>query len=552
MNNSIVDLEYFKKQIACSISYQRFLCDYYSNDDRTLSSNISLLSSLYEVKNGVCANPSLILDLIYPSNAKMGKLKSFKSTTNKINNSQYKAVCMALAMNNLMILEGPPGTGKTTVIIELIKQLKLKNNSTRVLITSQSHLAVDNVIKGFVENNEYLDQIARIRQKDYCSYKDYSELSIFKKITESADEKLQRILTSFDNCEDKRFGNEFLKYNVSMVLTNKSIVGVTCNSIPGCHFENGDPFDYVIVDEVGKFSFCELLNVAKIAKKLILIGDPKQLPSVLPDGDKDNNVTFIGMDGFDEKSYSFLKENNYIDDLFNSISNECVTKLNEQYRMSNAIGTYISNTYYNGEVSNGLDKEVNDAINFISYSKFEKIKYNKSLENINNETENSGLVNSFEISIIKELLSEILRSTPKKDIAIITPYRKQANLISESIKDIDKSQISTVDSYQGKEFDYIIFCCTRYFGNSKFIDDWRRINVAVSRAKKKIFVIGCGGYLINNTINIKSLIDFNVLYKHPKSGKTYTFKCKKWIVENNKIIELNKKQTNYRTNRTNS
>lgn len=539
MQNSKVNLDYFKKQLACSISYQRFLCDYYSNDDAALNSNNSLLSNLYEVSQGVCANPSLILDLIYPSNAKMGKLKSFKSTTDRINNSQYKAVCMALAMNNLMILEGPPGTGKTTVIIELIKQLKLRNNSTRILITSQSHVALDNVIKGFIESNEYLDQIARIRQKEYCGYKKYSEVSIFKKLIQSVDEKLKKILTSFDNTQDERFGNDFLKYNLSMVLANKSIVGVTCNSIPGCHFENGDPYDYVIIDEVGKLSFCELLNVAKIAKKLILIGDSKQLPSILPNCDREKNVTFIGMKGFNQDSYSFLKENNYIDDLFSSISYECVTKLNIQYRMSNAIGTYISNTYYDNEVSNGVDREIEDAINFISYSKAKKEQYDESTDNIKYESEDSNLVNPFEISIIKKLLATILIGVPKKDIAIITPYRKQADKISEFIKDIDKSQISTIDSYQGKEFDYIIFCCTRSSGNSNFMDNKRRINVAVSRAKKKIFLIGCGEYLNNKTVNIKSLINFNFTYS--KNGKQCVYKCKKWEFINNKIIELNKK-----------
>lgn len=546
MNDS-ENLDYFRKQLLCNIDYQTFLCDYYKDDLKSKSSNISLLSSLYEIMNGVCVNPQLIMNLIYPNSAKMGKLKSFKQTTDKINPSQCKAVSMALSMENLMVLEGPPGTGKTTVIIELIKQLKKRDKSTRILITSQGHLAVDNVMKGFLESKEYLDEIARVRQKDNCdnSYKGYSEKAVFDRITNSADEKLKNILKSFDNPDDERFGNDFLKYNVSSILTKKSIIGVTCNSILGCHFENGDPFDYIIVDEVGKFSFPELLNVAKIARKLILIGDPYQLPAVLLDFDKKNDIDFKSLPNFNKNSFDFIKNNDYIEYLFNNISPECKTLLNIQYRMSNAIGTYISETYYDKKVSNGLDKNIDESINFISYSNLSKKVYEEKNEIENEYTEQE---NEYEVSIIKALLQDKLKDVERKNIAIITPYKLQAQKIASEIKEIDSSRISTVDSYQGKEYDYIIFSCTRCSGKSTFLDDRKRVNVAISRARKKIFVIGNGGYILNNTKNLKSLFNFKKEYKHPITDKEYFLECKKWFfTRDNRIVCYKKtdKNSNY-------
>ena len=104
------------------------------------------------------------------------------------------------------------------------------------------------------------------------------------------------------------------------------------------------------------------------------------------------------------------------------------------------------------------------------------------------------------------------------------------------IPELSKENISTIDSYQGKEYNYIIFSCVRYYGSSKFVDDWRRINVAVSRAKKQIYVIGSGHYIMNETINLKALLTFDKKnYKHPASDMEYHFKCKKWNFDGKSI-----------------
>ena len=540
--------DYFEQQLINSIEYQKFRAKFARENSNDVflgpNSDERLLEGLYSVKLGVCANPALIMEMIYPSSAKMGKLSSFRPTTTQINDRQRRGVSMGLAMQNLMVLQGPPGTGKTTFILELIRQLKKRESATRILITSQSHLAVDNVIEGFWKKKEFLDQIARIRKKGenppapgetfdpkFESFEEdlkcYSENAIFNRIVNNVDEKLKRILNSFDNEDNERYRNDFLGKNISLILTKKSIVGITCNSIPGCHFENGDPFDYVIVDEVGKCSFAELINIARVAKKLILIGDTNQLPAVLPSEGKTadgETVQFSDLRDFNADAFDFLEKNNYIDFLFNNISKECKTALNLQYRMSNDIGTFISKQFYNGEVGNALNNEVSEAINFITYSS--AVLNATSDDEFEKETSNRE--NATEVAIISKLLDKIIRINhinPEK-IAIIVPYRDQVNLIAKSINEISSERISTIDSYQGKEFDYIIFGCTRTVKPTSFSDDAKRINVAISRARERVYVIGHWP-MINSTTNLKAL------YDDPN--------CTRWIYSKNEIQRFDKK-----------
>ena len=121
-----------------------------------------------------------------------------------------------------------------------------------------------------------------------------------------------------------------------------------------------------------------------------MIGDPNQLPAVLPNSDKENK-SFSEIDGFDKSGFKYLKNNNYVDFLFENINKECKTMLNVQYRMSNAIGTFISHRFYNDNVSNGLDCPVEDAMVSISYDG-------------DIEVEPRNLTNKFEIEIIKCLI----------------------------------------------------------------------------------------------------------------------------------------------------
>lgn len=565
--------EYFNKLIEANAVYQKFIYKDREDDLGLAAANLSLLSALYEVRYGAVVNPKLIEDLIDPSNAPMNRLRRFKPIAETLNASQKAAISKALSMENLLVIEGPPGTGKTSVIVEFIQQVKRRDPALRILVTSQSGIAVDNALKGFVEKGLYLDQIARIKQKADSTLKEYSEISIFRQIVDSSEDRLKKILHSYDKEEKVDAAgrpclNDFLNQNLSLVISQKSIVGVTSNSIPFCRFDIDHPFDYVIIDEVGKFSFAELMNVAKVAKKLLIIGDPQQLPAVIS-----NDLS--SMDGLLESeckqffdAVAFIRENNFIDQVFSLVNKNCGTMLNVQYRMSDPIGSFISDTFYGGRVSNGIKRYNEDALNYVTYNDDECVR---DTENYESEGEGSPRENKTEVVITKELLDKILESDSgrgdgskikdvlseevrediefSKYVAIITPYKMQKELMIKMIKakypDIQRvlvPNIGTVDSFQGKEFEYVIFSCARK-SMSPFINDKRRINVAVSRARKQFYLIASRGLVKSaNWINAITRYKKTFQYLTDEGIEKKYYECKHYIYRQGDGIRLIKKK----------
>lgn len=100
------------------------------------------------------------------------------------------------------------------------------------------------------------------------------------------------------------------------------------------------------------------------------------------------------------------------------------------------------------------------------------------------------IFNEDEVDIIVGLVTEIQGLVPKATIGIITPYKAQVALLRKRIQQSEKIKIDSVDGFQGKECDVIIFSVTRTDGSYKFLADPRRLNVALSRAKDKIIIVG--------------------------------------------------------------
>ena len=102
--------------------------------------------------------------------------------------------------------------------------------------------------------------------------------------------------------------------------------------------------------------------------------------------------------------------------------------------------------------------------------------------------------------IIKNLTIEVHNSTPAKTVGIITPYKAQAALLRRIIVQSENIKVDTVDGFQGKECDVIIFSVTRTVGGTMFLEDPRRLNVALSRARDSIIVVGDAEYAKNSRI----------------------------------------------------
>lgn len=287
---------------------------------------------------------------------------------------------------------------------------------------------------------------------------------------------------------------------------------------------SGIHFDTVIIDEAGKANLAETIVPMELGDKFILVGDHRQLPPYMDKGeiknfiDKSGSRSLVQAEVEDAVSSSLFKD--FLEDA--KFPQESTVLLNYQYRMNPEIGDYVSELFYGSGLKNGLgtDKQVcqlegfSKAVTFIDTS---TLKKNENGINIAYEKgdKESGWYNPYEIKILRDrILPNLLRlksSMPQLSVGIITPYRRQRLYIIEALKDTPlENSVYTIDSIQGTEFDVVVVSLVRAFNPKKgdrkvgFLDDMRRLNVALSRAKKKLIIIGNLYTLTNESAHFES------------------------------------------------
>lgn len=159
--------------------------------------------------------------------------------------------------------------------------------------------------------------------------------------------------------------------------------------------------------------------------------------------------------------------------------------------MPTMIGTMISSLFYNGQIKNGSGTEkkmplyFDTSISLIDMSEISAYR----------EDENGSPTNDFEARYVLFLVQEIRKKNPNIRIAVIMPYKGQKrrviNLFAEEMRDYVTNQIAidTVDSFQGDEAEIVIYCTTRARRKTRFFSDYRRLNVAFSRAKNELIIL---------------------------------------------------------------
>ncbi len=546
-----------------------------------------------------------------------------KIVNSNLNNdeTQKQAVIKALHMKPVFLIQGPPGTGKTTVIVELIEQIIKEKKHAKILVASQSNMAVDNVLQRIPEHilfmrlasedavkkeniipeikehlfQEKLKHWIKITQKnskeyfskkfsnsepalhqlfsDYSSEKqsiknlqDFQKLyrakgaykNYFERIFGQAKNiqqiepifyealgkdyiELQKIhkewLAFINNATSQkggsklstiRHGSEMIDLQTSFAMS-MNVLGSTCIHIASAKYSKiAFKFDVMIMDEASKATSAEALVPINMAKNIILIGDHKQLPPVITreDAVKKDVKKKLEDEGLDiDKTYG----KSLFEALFETFeqSNELAKyqiMLNIQYRMPRQLGYLISKHIYKGELENpkleklpdydsdkahhlplkkslvsikekSKDIEVPNSIIFISTS---------SQGNPHDNDNKYNRINQCNIEVIKHTLKTLCKVSKHKEIGVIAAYRGQVEAMKRNIKleqygglEID---INTVDKFQGSERDIIIYDIVKSSqGNSNigFLDDYRRVNVAFSRARKLLIVIGDSDYLLH-------------------------------------------------------
>ncbi|WP_409200392.1 IGHMBP2 family helicase [Methanobrevibacter sp. DSM 116169] len=457
-----------------------------------------------------------------------------------LNESQKEAVNDSLNINDFFLIHGPFGTGKTRTLIELIYQEYLKGS--KILACADSNGAVDNILERLdidnlnctrlghpqrvsdenikyslfykVENHPLNSKIVTLQEKlsEKIKLRDindkprpqnrrgYSNNEIIKNACQGiggrgirpdtmismskwleANEAVDELNKKIKLIEDKI---------ISDIIKNSDIILAT-NSSAALEFIDEIRFDVAIIDEASQSTIPSVLIPIAKARKFILAGDHKQLPP-----------TVISSKAQD-------LQNTLFEGLINKYENRSKL-LNIQYRMNDKLMEFPNKEFYNNELKsfdgvknislNDLVKnDYNEPILFIDTS---KIPENKE----SHLKDSKSIINKVEANIVKEIIGYILNlAIDSKDIGVISPYLDQVNLIKSKIN----LDVKTIDGFQGREKEIIIISLVRSNnkGNLGFLKDLRRLNVSLTRAKRKLIIIG-NSKTLESDDTYKRLIDF--------------------------------------------
>ena len=280
-------------------------------------------------------------------------------------------------------------------------------------------------------------------------------------------------------------------------IADSTIVGATCLGIASLSSAIEFDFDWVIVDEAGKATPPEILVPICLGRKVVLVGDHKQLPPVVDE-------TLLKLQ--DRERMNISKEDlelSLFEYLERGLSDDCKNILDEQYRMNPVIGDLISKLFYESKLVSKTSRE-EKTIPLKMYESKPLVWLSTAARSDRKEERISDSYrNTCEAKLIFEQLLEIDGELGelklKKETAIIAGYRGQRDSLTRLYESSYKArfrnmsiEINTVDAFQGRETDIVFYSIVRSNDNGKlgFLKDVRRLNVAFSRARELLVVVG--------------------------------------------------------------
>lgn len=424
-----------------------------------------------------------------------------------LNQSQNEAIVHVLSANPISIIHGPPGTGKTTTLIKAVQAL-LKRENKQILIVAPSNTAVDVLTERLdasgvlvtrignpVKISEHLQALALDAQVE--QHPANKEVKLLKKKARAYTEMAQKYKRSFGKSEreqrkalfdearkiTKEIG-DIQDFMVADILGKAQVVTATLVGANQYAIRNR-VYDIVIIDEAAQALEPACWIPILKANKVVLAGDHCQLPPTV----KSNTQSKAGL-------YNTLFEK-----LVKLIPSH-VALLNVQYRMNEKIMQFPSAALYGHRLIAGENVQ-----NWTLKGDEEPVVYiDTAGAGFEEEQDGTATFNVGEAHFLRDHLSELLTKltviyseTEFPSIAVITPYRRQATLLNEVLFNDEliipyrkNIQINTIDSFQGQEKDIIYISLTRSNDQQAigFLSDVRRMNVAMTRARKKLIVVG--------------------------------------------------------------
>lgn len=412
-------------------------------------------------------------------------LNNISSFNNKLLNQSQQQAIAAIVQNELLtIVHGPPGTGKTTTLIEAIQQLIA--DGQKIMLSAPSNAAVDNICKGLlsksvkllrVGNSGKVDEIVFPHtpegklsnsklQKDIRALKlraeEFRRMALKYKRSFGKAEREQRNLLFKEVKSIRTEIKQLQQYNEEKLLQEADVIAGTPIGLYDAGLQK-IVFDHLIIDEAGQciepFAWC----IFPYAAKIVLAGDHLQLPPTVL-----SNAAMQA--GFNKSILEVAIEHS-----------GNIHLLNIQYRMKPLIAGFSSEYFYKGLLQTA--EHLTNSGTHLTFIDTAGSGFNEE-----HGPDGVSLQNEGELKIIAQLL-EKSEYIPENS-AFISPYSGQVLMAKKVLP--KQMRISTIDSFQGQEKEHIFLSLVRSNddGDIGFLKDYRRMNVAITRAKEQLIVIG--------------------------------------------------------------
>lgn len=480
--------------------------------------------------------------------------ENFKPLDKGLNEVQKKAVSKSLSSSTFFLIHGPFGTGKTRTLVEYILQEVKKGK--KLLVSADSNIAVDNIVERLSGKVSHVrighpSRVSKNLKTSTLSYKiekheRYTELKLLNEKFSDLVEKREKFQKPIPKWKRGLSEKEILKLSeenksirgiplriikdmakwillnreideiktkmekieeeISKEIIKKSSVVFSTNSSSYSEVLKDFNFDVVVVDEGAQSTIPSVLIPLSKGKKFVIAGDHKQLPpTILSEKAKELSIS-----------------------LFEKLIKKYPNKselLKIQYRMNEKLMEFPNREFYDGNLLSGIGNITLKDLGFEGKSEItlsENVLVFIDTSNRNDRFEkqkkdSNSYYNRLEAEIVRKVVEEFFEVGLRKElIGIISPYDDQVDLIKTFDLEVD---VKSIDGFQGREKEVIIISFVR--SNIKkelgFLKDLRRLNVSLTRSKRKLICIGDSKTLENHET-------YNRFIKHVREkGKFINF-----------------------------
>ncbi len=559
------------------------------------SSNRRQTQASYSFISGEVVNPKVADAVVDPKTATRMPEPSLDFYQDWLSDDKKDAVRRAVSSNEIFLIQGPPGTGKTAVIAEIVLQILKRDPDARILLSSQSNVAVnhalaqvanaagdqipemirlgrderigddgknwaiqqraDSMRQEVVDKcDEVIDELRRaeraarsattnsgsesgkVRQwiddaRSAIADLPASEPQVRDRLGSLADSlglpisyngaNAQEVLDAAIEAVSAQYGFDsdsqdsdapkparFRKTRdiveewrgivgltpdfAKLIVEQSNVVGATCLYSGGSRMPEAD-FDWAIIDEAGRATLPETLVPMAKAERAILVGDEEQLPPMIEEAAANVDSPHASEDNPLDKSL--------FQSLVEDMPPQHLAALQTQYRMHPAIGNLISEVFYEGNIAQGATTAQRP--NYDWMARPVTWLSTSSAANKGETRRGSSFANHVEADLVLDKLEELEERCREggwqPTVGVISGYSAQVDQLRRAVDPNNQRQwrqiqieIATVDAFQGRECDIVIYSTVRSNRNRRigFLKDHRRVNVALSRARDSLVIVG--------------------------------------------------------------